>query len=132
MKKITLQTDWWSRWNPWKSWWWWIAFDEYWKVLSWSRFFWIKTNNESEFLAIINWVKEVYEKYPNCELFIEMDSNMIINQINKNWKVKKEHLKPLYSELMWLLDWKTYNAKRIPREKNTLADSLANYAMDNN
>ncbi len=129
---ITLQTDWWSRWNPWLSWGGWIAFNKDWmELFCWNKFYWHKTNNEAEFLAVINWATEVFEKHPNADLFIEMDSNMIVQQINWKWKCKAKHLQPLFSELMDLLMFKSYNAKRIPRELNTLADQLANSAMDN-
>lgn len=67
-------------------------------------------------------------KYLKCYL----DSELVVKQLNGEYKMKNEDLKPLFNKIIDLkrnfLDI-TFNY--IPREENKSADKLVNNALDN-
>lgn len=133
--QIFLYTDGASRCNPWESWGWFIAYDSNKNLLfSWKKYFWIKTNNQSEYLALIAWIKNFIDfinKNPwDYFLNILMDSELIVKQINWEYRVKDPDLKLLFSEVIGLLKWIKFTIKHIERSLNKEADKLSNLAID--
>ena len=129
--KLFLFTDWASRSNPWESGGWFIAFDENKKIIfTWKKYFWIKTNNQSEYLALIEWIKRSLEVSDISELNIFMDSELIVNQLNWSYKVKNKDLKPLFTQVVELLKKQKWTATHIERWLNKDADKLAHQAID--
>lgn len=61
-----------------------------------------------------------------------MDSNLVIEQLSGNFKIKNSELKIIFQEIQELL--KPWNGKiqfiHIRREYNKEADRLSNVAMD--
>lgn len=84
------------------------------------------TPNLAEYTAAIKAVKWVKEHTLTRELLIYGDSELVINQLNKIYKVKSQRIRPLFTELTGLLDGLPWKAVWIPREKNYEADKLAN------
>jgi len=100
-----------------------------------SIFFGQKTNNESEYLAFITaveWlVKYSLENNVSSVNFF-LDSKLVVEQINKNWKIKEPRLRELANQAWNKLSSLPYQYKieHILRDKNFEADALANQAMD--
>ena len=90
----------------------------------------IKTNNEAEYLSLISALGACLErKIPSCSVF--MDSQLVICQMQGKYKVSKANLRKLFTkakELERRMDQVIYT--HIPREKNLLADQLANDTLD--
>jgi ribonuclease HI len=93
------------------------------------------TNNVAEYKGLLiallwleNFVKE--NEVEKIELF--MDSKLVVEQINKNWKIKQDHLAELAFQIWGKLDKISlpYKLSHVRREKNKVADLLANQAMD--
>ena len=62
------------------------------------------TNNQTEYMAVIKGCKKVFELYGNeVNLEIKGDSELVIKQINGEYKVKNKRMKPLYAEAIGLL-----------------------------
>lgn len=96
-----------------------------------SEFFGVKTNNQSEYLALRSGLREVYEQFPNDHLECYLDSELIVKQMKGEYKVKSDKVKPLYEEVKRIADqFKGFQIFHIPRAQNRLADQLANEAMD--
>ena len=128
--EIFLFTDWACRGNPWESWWGWIAYTKDKQVLfTWKKYFWQKTNNQSEYLALIEWIIESLEHKPT-QLNIFMDSELIVNQLNKKYKVRNKDLKELFIEVEKLLQNTKTSFKHVRRHLNKDADRLANESLD--
>ena len=88
------------------------------------------TNNEAEYTSLIIGLNIAIKKSINS-LHIEGDSKLVIEQVQGNWKVKAENLKPFHARIQLLLQEIEYTTfKHIPRKFNTEADALANKAMD--
>ena len=88
------------------------------------------SNNVAEYLALIHCL--YYLELNNIrECLIHSDSELIVRQINGQYKVRHKDLIPLYNECMkYFTDKFKYKMIHIPREKNKRADLLANQAMD--
>lgn len=132
--KLSVYTDWGSRWNPWISWIWVHIIDSNWNDIE-KRYknLWIKTNNEAEYLGAYYWIKRAIELWAS-EIFLFMDSNLVIEQLSWNWKIKKDELKVINSDIKNLIkeSWVKICFNWIAREKNKEADRLSNVAMDLN
>jgi len=86
------------------------------------------TSNVAEYHAAIEGLKKA-KALGAKKVELRMDSELVIRQIEGRYRVNAEHLKPLYCEVMTLLQSFTkYSVKHVPREQNARADQLANLA----
>lgn len=96
-----------------------------------SEFYGNKTNNQSEYLALRSALREAYLLYPEANIHCFMDSQLVVEQMNGNYKVKSANVKPIFEEVRHIADqFKSFKITHIERAKNKLADKLANEAMD--
>jgi len=88
------------------------------------------TNNIAEYKALILGLEEALKR--KCRrLHIFLDSELLVNQINGQYKVKNENLKILMRDVRKLLSYfDSYTVKHIDRSHNHIADRLANEAID--
>ena len=88
------------------------------------------TNNVAEYnglIAALEWAAE----RGLTELLVRGDSQLLIEQMRGNYKVKNEGLKPLYLKArMLVMQIGNVSFEHVPRELNSDADRLANEAMD--
>ena len=56
------------------------------------------TNNQAEYQAIINALKAVTQFQP-MHIQVYSDSNLVIQQINRKWRVNVPHLLKLYNQV---------------------------------
>jgi ribonuclease HI len=94
------------------------------------------TNNIAEYQAIIFALKKIKhligkEKAKEAEIEINADTELVVKQMNKEYKIKNEGLKNFFIEL-WNLtqDFKKVTFTHVPREENKGADKLVNQALD--
>jgi ribonuclease HI len=88
------------------------------------------TSNEAEYHGLIAGLTLALERGVT-DLDIRMDSDLVVHQINGDWKIRARHLMPLVREARALLDrFPAWRARHVPRELNARADELANQAMD--
>ena len=138
MKKIIIYADGGSRGNPGPSGAGSIILNEKGKVLAEvSKFLGHSTNNIAEYTAILEGLKTAKKKVgakalKDTPVEIRMDSELVIRQLLGRYKVKHPNLKPLFAEVTALISksFPHIMYTHVPREKNKLADALANAAMD--
>lgn len=88
-----------------------------------------KTNNQAEYSALIEGLKKIKELQE--EVVICLDSQLIVKQIKREYKVKAPLVKPLFEEVQQLLEnISLKDILWIPRNQNQRADELANEALD--
>jgi ribonuclease HI len=96
-----------------------------------------KTNNEAEYEAAISALKKFKALFgkklaQNSEIEIRSDSELLVKQLNGEYKILDPKIQNLFLELWNLkLDFKKVKFKLIPREKNKEADKLVNETLDN-
>ena len=89
------------------------------------------TNNYAEYMSVINGIDDAYEKGIK-NLVVKGDSMLVINQITGKWGIKNDVLLNLHSQIIdKISQFTSISFHHIPREENSLADKLANIAMDN-
>ena len=95
------------------------------------KFIGIKTNNQSEYSALIFGLQEAI-KMEIDQISIFGDSQIVINQINGLFKIKSDNLLELNKEANELKkQFKYIEFNHVPREKNKRADELSNIALFN-
>ena len=88
------------------------------------------TNNVAEYRALITALEEA-KKLGAQKIVIRGDSELIIKQMNGQYRVKHPDMKVLYDEAQELLaQFQQSKIEHNLRHKNELADKLANLAMD--
>lgn len=90
----------------------------------------ITTNNQAEYHSITAALEKAIDLGAR---YVELysDSELVVNQLNGRYKVKKVALRPLYQKIIQLIGaLEGFHIAYIPREQNTEADSLANKALD--
>lgn len=88
------------------------------------------TNNQAEYHGLLYALREA-RRIGATKLDIQADSELLVRQINGQYKVKNEGLRPLYERA--IKDLRTFESWRmvhVRREFNARADQLANRAMD--
>ncbi|MBI4094913.1 MAG: ribonuclease HI family protein [Candidatus Liptonbacteria bacterium] len=94
------------------------------------------TNNQAEYHAVIFALKKAKQlvgkkKTKEMDVEVRMDSELIVKQLNAEYKIEDPDLQPLFLEV-WNLrfDFKKIDFKHVPREQNKIADKLVNQALD--
>ncbi len=90
----------------------------------------IATNNVAEYSALIRALEEAAAL--GCSrIAVITDSELMARQINGRYRVKTEHLIPLYERAMLLLRcFDTASVTHTRRENNKHADKLSNLGAD--
>ena len=90
----------------------------------------IATNNEAEYQALIDGLNYCVDNSIK-EIEVFLDSNLVVEQVNKNFKIKAENLKVLNSKVDDLIqEFNFIEINHVYREENKRADQLANMALD--
>ena len=90
----------------------------------------IETNNEAEYQALIDGLNYCVDNSIK-EIEVFLDSNLVVEQVNKNFKVKAGNLKVLNSKVDDLIqEFNFIEINHVYREENKRADQLANMALD--
>ncbi len=131
MNHADLYTDGGSRGNPGPAGIGIVLIDDQGKQLkSVSQYIGIQTNNIAEYKALIRGL-EIALDYGIQSITCYLDSELVVKQINQEYKVKNEGMLMMYRMAVPLLDsFEQYDVKHIPRSGNTAADDLANKAMN--
>jgi ribonuclease HI len=89
------------------------------------------TNNQAEYQALLAGLKRAHGAgIENLECFL--DSELVVKQVRGEYKVKNEELKPLVAEVRHIAkNFAAISFDHVRREKNALADTLVNEALDN-
>ena len=90
----------------------------------------INTNNVAEYLGLIAALEYCVEKKVN-DVKIFLDSLLVVQQVNMEYKVKSKKLQTHYENSLKLIDQiENIEIHYIRREFNSRADQLANQALD--
>ncbi len=90
----------------------------------------IVTNNIAEYQALIAGLKLAKQFHPN-RLICHLDSELVVRQLNGEYRVKMQTFEPLIEEIRSLRAcFPDVQFKYIPRIENARADMLVNRALD--
>ncbi|HOZ55907.1 MAG TPA: ribonuclease HI family protein [bacterium] len=130
-KKLIIHTDGGARGNPGPAGIGVVICNEEKKVVAEiSRYIGETTNNQAEYRALLAAIEKAKD-FDAEEIVFYLDSELVVKQLNREYKVKNQELAPLFVKIYnATLGFKKVTFHHIPREKNKEADKLANEAMD--
>ena len=100
------------------------------EILCSNQYIGIRTNNESEYMALILGLNEALLRSID-ELIVCGDSLLVINQMKGTYKVKNKNLLELYNYAKYLsAKFKYIEFTHVYRHLNKRADKLANLALE--
>jgi ribonuclease HI len=95
-----------------------------------SEYLGITTNNQAEYKALLYGLKDALD-HGVKELEVYMDSQLIVNQVNGEYKVKNADLLPIYTSVKDLASrFNKISFTHVPRAMNKIADALVNECLD--
>ncbi|MBN2452824.1 MAG: ribonuclease HI family protein [Candidatus Omnitrophica bacterium] len=88
------------------------------------------TNNVAEYNALICGLEEA-SALGATDIVIYLDSELLVKQLNGEYKVKDTNMKTLFDKALSLLKrFTSFEIRHIAREKNKDADKLVNKAIN--
>lgn len=88
------------------------------------------TNNVAEYQALLRALKAAKARGAS-EVEVYADSDLLVRQVTGAYRVRSPHLAPLHAAAaLALAGLSKWRIEHIPRERNALADALANQAID--
>lgn len=93
------------------------------------------TNNVAEYAAVLKsleYIKKYFKKdKKDLEIEVITDSQLIAKQLSGLFKIKNPNLAKLFEQVKSLeMELGFVSYENVPRSQNTLADKLANQALD--
>lgn len=87
------------------------------------------TNNVAEYTAVIR-ALETAHGMGETDVHLKTDSQLLVRQLNGEYKVKDPKLRPLKAKVDSLCHGLKVHFEHIPREKNAEADALSKEAAE--
>ena len=88
------------------------------------------THNVAEYTALVR-ALEAAAEMGATEVMVYSDSELMVRQLNGQYKVKSDVIRPLYEQATALLKrFAKRDIRHVLREKNKDADAIVNRAMD--
>jgi len=130
MKKVIINTDGTAEPNPGPAAIGAIIRDEQGKVMATiSQSIGRATSNQAEYRAVIT-ALETAIRLGARQVTLRSDSELVVRQLNRRYRVKAAALKPLYQQVRQLSgQLRGFTITHIPRQQNREADNLANIAL---
>jgi len=89
-----------------------------------------RTNNQAEYEALVHALEAAVPDV-GTEIEVYSDSQLMVRQINGEYRVRNGDLRPLYERVMRLLGRSGgWCVEHVRRGENDAADALANQAID--
>ncbi len=131
MARMTVRTDGGARGNPGPAAAAYIVEDESAQAVgSGSRCLGDTTNNVAEYQAVIDGLEAALELGASHVLLLA-DSELVVRQLNGEYKVKHPNIRPLFAKATGLLDrLDGWEAVHVRRDQNAAVDALVNEALD--
>jgi len=128
---FSLYTDGGARGNPGIAGYGCALFDENGKLVDVdAKYLGIKTNNQAEYEGIIAGLVLV-RKYGAKAVQCYLDSELIVKQVNGEYKVRNGNIKPLFDKLVQeIKKLEEVTFSHVLRKDNKIADKLVNIAID--
>ena len=88
------------------------------------------TNNVAEYTAVVK-ALEAAKQTGAEQITIYSDSELLVRQVNGQYKVKSEQIKPLFRQAVTLLGgFENWKVEHVTRDKNKQADELVNHSLN--
>lgn len=130
---LSIYTDGGSRGNPGPSASAYIIYNAYNEILeSGGSYIGITTNNQAEYTGVLLGLQAAKQFAGNNDtILFNIDSLLVVNQMNGLYKIKNRELWPLNQQIRELMqEFKQVRFNHVPREENTAADAKVNEILN--
>jgi len=130
--RLSVYTDGASRGNPGSAAWAYVVVRDGGIIRKRSGYLGYATNNTAEYHAIINALADLSQTTTES-LEISSDSQLVVRQINGDYRIRKEHLAKLHQQVITLAaQFEDVRFVSVPRESRYIqvADQLCNEVLD--
>ena len=129
-RKLTIYTDGGARGNPGPAGLGVVMYADGKIIKRHSRYLGKTTNNQAEYRAVIDALQHAQEMGAK-EIDLVMDSELIVKQLNREYRVKDKELGQLFVQVWNLtLGFSKFTVRHVRREHNKEADKMVNEAID--
>lgn len=88
------------------------------------------TNNVAEYHALLDALPAAFDLGADA-VEVRSDSELLVRQMNGQYRVKNEGLKPLFEQACRLREkFRSFSIRHVRREQNKAADKLVNQAIN--
>jgi probable phosphoglycerate mutase len=95
-----------------------------------SEYLGVQTNNVAEYTGTMR-ALDLARELGAREVHLLLDSKLIVEQLTGRWRVRDAKLIPLWAACrQMLVGFERWSATHVPRAENSIADTLANEAID--
>lgn len=131
MKKLIIYTDGGARGNPGPAALGVVIYDDQGNnMLRYGQYLGKQTNNYAEYMAVISGLEKA-RSLEATHVSFKCDSKLVVEQLNRNWKVKEPSIQTLFIRAWNLMqEFRQVTFSYIPRAENTLADAEVNKSLD--
>lgn len=91
----------------------------------------IQTNNYAEYSAVLLALNNIQD-YRDGKITFYLDSQLVVRQLNGEYKVKNSNIKGLYEQIIGKISDLNVSFHHVYREDNKLADAQVNKCLDDN
>jgi ribonuclease HI len=128
--RVTVYTDGGARGNPGPAAIGGVIMDDGRTLEEFSAYIGERTNNQAEYAALLAGLERA-AKHTDVTVDCVLDSELVVKQLNGQYKVKSPELKKLAHQVRHLEErFKTVTYRHTRREGNARADALVNRALD--
>jgi len=131
-RRLSIYTDGASRGNPGSAAWAYVAVRDGGIIMKRSGYLGYATNNTAEYHALINALADLSQTTRE-PLEISSDSQLVVRQINGDYRIRKEHLAKLHRKVITLAaHFEDVSFVSVPRGNRYIqvADQLCNEVLD--
>jgi ribonuclease HI len=130
--QLTVYTDGASRGNPGEAAWAYVIERDEGDTIEEANRLGLATNNQAEYTALVRALEHALELGRHHRVVVHSDSELMVKQLNGEYRVKNEDLLPLYEQARALARRFDHPVvfKHVRRGQNARADQLCNEALD--
>lgn len=128
--KYSLYTDGGSRGNPGPAAYGFVIYADHEVVAKKGGYVGETTNNVAEYMGLLEGLKEL-KNHTQGEVWVYMDSELIIKQMRGEYRVRDANLKDIYVQVQQIeAQFDKVHYTHVRREKNAVADKVVNQVLD--
>lgn len=90
----------------------------------------IATNNVAEYAGMIAGLEAAFERDPDAEVLVRMDSKLVVEQMSGRWRISHPDMQSLARKAKTVIGTRDVAFEWVPRLSNSRADAAANESMD--
>lgn len=90
----------------------------------------VASNNVAEYNGLIAGLEAAFDRDPDADVHVRMDSKLVVEQMSGRWKIKHPDMAALARRAREVIGSRRVTFEWVPRSANARADAAGNESMD--